>query len=109
MSKYLLLRSMLVGLIFTVSANGQDASPLILSRVVSLHIERNLELQAERYRLERTRADAIAALMRLNPDLSGMAENIRVSGPVPTSRLYELSATYFDTIELGGQRKLRKQ
>src|SRR5881296_4024737 len=109
MSKYLLLRSMLVGLIFTVSANGQDASPLTLPRVVSLYIERNLELQAERYRLERTRADAIAARMRPNPGLSVMAENIRVSGPVPASRLYELSATYFETIELGGKRKLREQ
>src|SRR5881397_603890 len=109
MSKYLLLRSMLVGLIFTVAANGQDASPLTLSRVVSRYIERNLELQAERYRLERTRADAIAARMRPNPGLSVMAENIRVSGPVPASRLYELSATYFETIELGGKRKLREQ
>jgi len=109
MSKYLLLRSMLVGLIFTVSANGQDASPLTLSRVVSLYIERNLELQAERYRLERTRADAIAARMRPNPGLSVVGENLRVSGPVPASRLYELGATYSETIELGGKRKLREQ
>src|SRR5438094_3977809 len=109
MSKYLLLRSMLVALIFTVAANGQDASPLTLSRVVSRYIERNLELQAERYRLERTRADAIAARMRPNPGLSVMGENLRVSGPVPASRLYELSATYFETIELGGKRKLREQ
>src|SRR3989442_1231904 len=101
MSKYLLLRSMLVGLIFTVSANGQDASPLTLSRVVSLYIERNLELQAERYRLERTRADAIAARMRPNPGLSVVGENLRVSGPVPASRLYELGATDSETIELG--------
>ena len=109
MSKYLLLRSMLVGLIFTVSANGQDASPLTLSRVVSLYIERNLELQAERYRLERTRADAIAARMRPNPGLSVIGENLRVSGPVPASRLYELGATYSETIERGGKRKLREQ
>src|SRR5438552_1224407 len=109
MSKYLLLRSMLVGLIFEVSANGQDASPLTLSRVVSLYIERNLELQAERYRLERTRTDAIAARMRPNPGLSVIGENLRVSGPVPASRLYELGATYSETIERGGKRKLREQ
>src|SRR3989475_8792392 len=110
MSKYLLLRSMLVALIFTVSANGQDASPLTLSRVVSRYIERNLELQAERYRLERTRADAIAARMRPNPGLSVIAENLKVSGPLlPASRLYELGATYSETIERGGKRKLREQ
>src|SRR5438876_4977665 len=109
MDKYLLLRSMLVALIFTVSANGQDASPLTLQRVVSLYIERNLELQAERYRLERTRTDAIAARMRPNPGLSVIGENLRVSGPVPASRLYEVGATYSETIELGGKRKLREQ
>ncbi len=110
MSKYLLLRSMLVALIFEVSANGQDASPLTLSRVVSRYIERNLELQAERYRLERTRADAIAARMRPNPGLSVIAENLKVSGPLlPASRLYEVGATYSETIERGGKRKLREQ
>ena len=38
-----------------------------------------------------------------------MAENLRVSGPVAASRLYELGATYSETIELGGKRKLREQ
>ena len=109
MSKYVLLWSMLVVLISTVSASGQDAPPLTLSRVVSLYIERNLELQAERYRLERTRADAIAARMRPNPGLSVIAENLKVSGPVPAGRLYEVGATYSETIELGGKRKLREQ
>src|SRR3989442_5049723 len=109
MSKYLLLRSMLVALIFAVSANGQDASPLTLSRVVSRYIQRNLELQAERYRLERTRADAIAARMRPNPSLSVIAEKLKVSGLVPASQLYEVGATYSETIELGGKRKLREQ
>src|SRR3989449_8695812 len=109
MSKSLLLRSMLVGLIFTVSANGQDASPLTLSRVVSRYIQRNLELQAERYRLERTRADAIAARMRPNPSLTVIAEKLKVSGLVPASQLYEVGATYSETIELGGKRTLREQ
>ena len=35
-----------------------------------MYIERNLELQAARYRLERTRADQIAARLRPNPTLS---------------------------------------
>src|SRR3989454_2880639 len=108
MRKYLLLR-LLVALIFTVPSKGQDASPLTLSRVVSLYIERNLELQAERYRLERTRADAIAARMRPNPSLSVIAEKLKISGLAPASQLYEVGATYSETIELGGKRKLREQ
>ncbi len=94
---------------FAVSAHGQNLSPLSLQRVVSLYIERNLELQAERYRLERTKVDAIAARLRPNPGVSVMAENLRVSGPVAASRLYEVGATYSETIELGGKRKLREQ
>ena len=94
---------------FAVSAHGQNFSPLTLQRVVSLYIERNLELQAERYRLERTKADAIAARLRPNPGVSVIAENLRVSGPVAASRLYEVGATYSETIELGGKRKLREQ
>ena len=94
---------------FAVSAHGQNLSPLSLQRVVSLYIERNLELQAERYRLERTKADAIAARLRPNPGLSVIAENLKVSGPVAASRLYEVGATYSETIELGGKRKLREQ
>jgi len=38
-----------------------------------------------------------------------IGENLRVSGPVPASRLYELGATYSETIERGGKRKLREQ
>ncbi len=94
---------------FAVSAHGQNLSPLSLQRVVSLYIERNLELQAERYRLERTKADAIAARLRPNPGLSVIAEHLKVSGPVAASRLYEVGATYSETIELGGKRKLREQ
>src|SRR5438132_10958496 len=108
MSKYLLLRSMLVALIFTVAANGQDASPLTLSRVVSRYIERNLELQAERYRLERTKADAIAARLRPNPGLAIASENLKLAGPIAAGKLYEVGVTYTDTIELGGKRKLRQ-
>src|SRR5438067_12218587 len=104
--------SSLMGLIVTLNVNvqaRQTNAPLTLQRVVSLYIERNLELQAERYRLERTKADAIAARLRPNPGVSVMAENLRVSGPVAASRLYELGATYSETIELGGKRKLRGQ
>ena len=95
-----------------VSAQAQQSSaPLTLGQVVSAYMERNLELQAERYRLERTAADAIAARLRPNPGLSVTAENFKVSGPPPISfnQLYEVGFTYSETIELGGKRKLREQ
>src|SRR5438034_6578605 len=95
---------------FGAPADAQQAtSPLTLERAVTAYIERNLELQAERYRLERTKADAIAARLRPNPGLSVTVENLRVSGPTSFDRLNEYGVAYSETIELGGKRKLREQ
>jgi len=80
-----------------------------MDRIVSLYIERNLELQAARYRLERTRADQIAARLRPNPSLSITGENLRVSGPVIAGGLYEIGVAYSETIELGGKRAARER
>ena len=94
----------------TTSGWAQEADgPLTLQRVVDMYIAKNLELQAANYRLERTRADQIAARLRLNPGLTITAENFRVGGPVPFSALYEVAASYSETIELGGKRKLRQR
>ena len=94
----------------TLYGQGQTtAPPLTQDRIVSLYIEHNLELQAARYRLERTRADQIAARLRPNPSISFAAENLRVSGPVIAGGLYEFSAAYSETIELGGKRAARER
>jgi cobalt-zinc-cadmium efflux system outer membrane protein len=90
-------------------ATTAEAQTLTLDTVVSMYIERNLELQAERYRLERTKADQIAAQLRPNPSVSVTAENIPFSGPVGFNRLYEVGTTYTDTIELGGKRTHRER
>jgi cobalt-zinc-cadmium efflux system outer membrane protein len=74
-----------------------------------LYVEHNVELQAARYRLERTKADQIAARLRPNPTLSIAAENLRVSGPVIAGGLSEYSAAYSETIELGGKRAARER
>src|SRR5881296_228861 len=95
---------------FGAPADAQQAtSPLMLERAVTMYIERNLELQAERYRLERTKADAIAARLRPNPGLTVMSENFKFTGPVAFGRLYEVGVVYSETIELGGKRRLREQ
>jgi outer membrane protein, heavy metal efflux system len=93
-------------LLFAVPTYAQD---LTLDRVVSMYIERNLELQAARYRLERTKADDIAARLRPNPSISVTGENFAFSGPVGFNRLYEVATIYSDTIELGGKRALRER
>src|ERR1700757_78939 len=86
-----------------------EAPPLTLQRVVDTYIAKNLELQAARYRLERTRADQIAAALRPNPGLTFSAQNLKINGPPPPANgLYELEASYSETIELGGKRRLRE-
>ncbi len=98
----------IVGMFSAICAHAQTP-PLTLDRVVSLYLERNLELQAARYRLERTKADQIAARLRPNPTVSLTAENFPITGPVGFDRLYEIGTTYADTIELGGKRTLRER
>jgi len=92
------------------SSFGQETTaPLTLERVVSTYIEKNLEVQAARYRLERTKADQIAARLRPNPGITITAENFAFSGPTPFNRVYEVATTYSETIELGGKRQLRER
>ena len=94
----------------TSSAFAQQALPaLSLQRVVDTYIQSNLELQAARYRVERTKADQIAARLRPNPAITVTVENLQLSGPTPFSRLYEIGTTYSETIELGGKRVLREK
>ena len=113
MNKMMINSSILISIIMmavVAPAQAQESNiPLTLEQVVTAYIERNLELQAERYRLERTTADAIAARLRPNPGLSLTAENMTVAGPVPFGKLYEVGIAYSETIELGGKRKLREQ
>jgi len=90
-------------------AQGQQTpATLTLQNVVDLYIEKNLDLQAARYRLERTKADQVAARLHPNPGLTVIAENLPFSGPIAFSKLYEVGATYTETIELGGKRRLRE-
>jgi outer membrane protein, heavy metal efflux system len=87
----------------------EAAAPLTLQAAVDTYIAKNLELQAARYRLERTRADQIAARLRPNPALTISAQNLKINGPAPPfNGLYEFETSYSDTIELGGKRKLRE-
>jgi cobalt-zinc-cadmium efflux system outer membrane protein len=109
MFKHPLFLVPLVLLVFVPhSSHAQTpAASLTLDRVVNLYIERNLELKAARYRLERTRADQIAARLRPNPSISITAENLRISGPLIAGGLYEIGAAYSETFELGGKRAAR--
>ncbi len=82
---------------------------LTLERAVQIYLDRNMDLQAARFRVERTKADRIAASLRPNPSITIAAENLAVGGPAGFNRLYEVSTTYTETIERGGKRELRQR
>src|ERR1051326_8891174 len=100
---------LLAALVPTAGWAQGSAGPLTVQRAVNTYLAKNLELQAARYRLERTRADQIAAALRPNPGLTISAQNLKINGPAPPANgLYEVEAAYAETIELGGKRKLRE-
>jgi outer membrane protein, heavy metal efflux system len=100
---------LLIAISATAGWTQDSAGPLTLQRVVDTYIAKNLELQTAAYRLERTRADQIAARLRLNPGLTVTADNLKINGPAPPfNGLYEVAVSYSETIELGGKRKLRQ-
>jgi cobalt-zinc-cadmium efflux system outer membrane protein len=110
MMSYRLIVSVLLGILLPITGGAQEpASQLTLDRAVELYLEGNLELQAARYRVERSAADQIAARLRPNPVLTVSAENFAVSGPLPFQRLYEVGFSYSETIELGGKRRIRQE
>jgi outer membrane protein, heavy metal efflux system len=82
---------------------------LSLQQVVDLYIRNNLELEAARVQVERSKADRIAARLRPNPQLSLSAENLPFSGPTSFSHLYEIGTTYTETLELGGKKAQREK
>ena len=102
--------SLLLAALSVTAGWGQNtAGALTIQSVVDTYIAKNLELQAAQQRLERTRADRIAAALRPNPGLTIIAQNLKVNGPPPPANgLYEVEASYSETIELGGKRKLRE-
>jgi len=109
MNHKLILIAFLVGAPAAPAVAQQPAPALSLQRVIDSYLQNNLELQAARYRIERTKADQIAARLRPNPGITVTAENMPISGPTSFGRLYEIGATYSETIELGGKRALRER
>lgn len=99
---------LLSALLLVTPAFAQAPPPLPLDRAVELFLMRNVEVQAARYQVDRAKAERIAAKVRPNPTIAMTAENLAVSGPLPFRGLYEVGATYTETIELGGKRQSRE-
>jgi outer membrane protein, heavy metal efflux system len=91
------------------TAAPQPMSLLSLEEASEQFLKRNLALEAARQEVGVAEAERVGARLRPRPGLTVSAENLRLSGPTPTGRLYEFGATYAQPFELGGRQKRREE
>lgn len=72
-------------------------------------LKRNLSVQAARLEVGVAEAERVGARLRPRPGLTVSAENLRVSGETPASRLHEYGLTVVQPIELGNRKALRTE
>jgi len=87
--------------------NGQGS--ITLNQVIDRFLQKNLTIEAARYRVDIARAEQIAASLRPNPTVEVSVQNIKTNGETPFNQLYEVYATYSQTIEMGNKRRLRRE
>lgn len=89
--------------------NQNNQISMTLNQVVDKFLQKNLTIEAARYRVDIARAEQIAATLRPNPTITVSVENLKTNGSTPFNRLYEVSATYSQTIESSKKRQLRRE
>ena len=70
-------------------------------------LRKNLTVEAARLEISVAEAERIGARLRPRPSLTASAENLRLSGETPASRLQEFGVTVEQPIELGNRKALR--
>lgn len=72
-------------------------------------LRKNLSVEAARLQVGVAEAERIGARLRPRPGLTASAENLRLSGETPASRLQEFGVTVEQPIELGNRKALRME
>ncbi len=72
-------------------------------------LRKNLTVEAARLEISVAEAERIGARLRPRPGLTASAENLRLSGETPASRLQEFGVTVEQPIELGNRKALRME
>jgi len=92
-----------------VDNNQNSQASITLSQVIDKFLQKNLTLEAARYRVDLARAEQIAASLRPNPSVEVSVQNLKTNGETPFNQLYEAYAVYSQTIEMGSKRRLRRE
>jgi cobalt-zinc-cadmium efflux system outer membrane protein len=72
-------------------------------------LRKNLAVEAARLEVGVAEAERIGARLRPRPGLTASAENLRLSGETPASRLQEFGVTVAQPVELGNRKALRME
>jgi cobalt-zinc-cadmium efflux system outer membrane protein len=92
------------------SASAPTAQPsdsLTLEAATEQFLRRNLSVEAARFEVGVAEAERVGARLRPRPGLTVSADNLRVSGETPFSRLFEVGVTVSQPIELGNRQGRR--
>lgn len=87
----------------------QGLEYLTLDSATEQFLRKNLIVEAARLELGVAEAERVGARLRPRPGLTMSAENLRLSGPTPSTRLYEFGATVAQPIELGNRKAVRTE
>lgn len=82
---------------------------LSLETVLDQFLRKNLSVEAARLEVGVAEAERIGARLRPRPGLTISAENLRLSGETPASRLQEYGISVAQPIELGNRKALRME
>ena len=96
---------------FALSVFGQTPTVdyVSLETAVDQFLKRNLAVQAARLEVGVAEAERVGARLNPRPGMTVSAENLRVSGETPASRLHEYGLTVAQPIELGNRKAVRTE
>lgn len=95
----------------TLRAQTQQAPVdyLSLDEATDQFLRKNLSVQAARLQVGVAEAERVGARLSPRPGLTVSAENLRLSGETPVSRLHEYGISVAQPIELGNRKSLRME
>lgn len=104
------ITSLVLAASLSSSVCGQTAPEYVsLETAVDQLLKKNLSVQAARLEVGVAEAERIGARLSPRPGMTVSAENLRVSGETPASRLHEYGLTVAQPIELGDRKAARSE
>jgi cobalt-zinc-cadmium efflux system outer membrane protein len=95
--------------LFAQTPSAVSSDYLSLETAMDQFLRKNLSVEAARLEVGVAQAERIGARLRPRPGLTISAENLRLSGETPASRLQEYGISVAQPIELGNRRALRME